>query len=432
MPDRIILGITETPSVSQVVNWRTSAAVDFTVAQIVPAKHSVGLHLQARQVQGESVDLTGENGLARHHRVEFSGLQPDTLYAYRVAGRDTWSEWFQFRTAPDRPGEFSFLYFGDAQNSVKSHFSRVIREARLDLPRPALMLHAGDLVNLRDGNHDDEWGEWFEAGAFLYAMTPNIVVAGNHEHLNLHDANDERVRVLSEHFRHQFSLPANGVGELQDTTGFVRYGDVLFVVLDSTQALEKESLARAQAGWLDALLSRDDSRWVIITHHHPIHSVSLGRDNPELREHFQTVYRRHPVDLVLQGHDHTYGRGHNLTSGTTAIDNKHGTVYMVSVSGPKMYLISDETRMTDRQGEDLQLYQMIDVAHDRLRIEARTVTGETYDAFEIERQEDGSNRVIELERSDIPQARCSNPDPRRDTRCWEGFELVEPAAAPLE
>lgn len=25
------------------------------------------------------------------------------------------------------------------------------------------MIFAGDLVNLREGSHDDEWGEWFEA-----------------------------------------------------------------------------------------------------------------------------------------------------------------------------------------------------------------------------------------------------------------------------
>jgi acid phosphatase type 7 len=45
------------------------------------------------------------------------------------------------------------------------------------------MIHAGDLVNLRAGNHDTEWGGWFGAGAWLHAMVPSIVAAGNHEYV---------------------------------------------------------------------------------------------------------------------------------------------------------------------------------------------------------------------------------------------------------
>jgi acid phosphatase type 7 len=47
---------------------------------------------------------------------------------------------------------------------VKSHFSRTLRQAALDRPDARLMVHAGDLVNQRFGNLDDEWGEWFDAG----------------------------------------------------------------------------------------------------------------------------------------------------------------------------------------------------------------------------------------------------------------------------
>src|SRR5690606_37426213 len=112
-------------------------------------------------------------------------------YAYRVRGGNTWSEWFQFRTAGGDFAPISFLYFGDAQNSIKSHFSRVIREAWRELPGAKLMLHAGDLVNTREGIHDDEWGEWFEAGGFLHAMVASLPVAGNHKFLNREEANGE-------------------------------------------------------------------------------------------------------------------------------------------------------------------------------------------------------------------------------------------------
>jgi acid phosphatase type 7 len=423
-PDRIILTITEDPATSQSVNWRTAPGVATSEAQITRAIAGAGLHLDARTVTGASRVLPSDNGLAQHHQVVFDDLEPDTLYAYRVRGHGTWSEWFQFRTARQGDDGFAFLYFGDAQNSVKSHFSRVIREARLELPRPAVMLHAGDLVNLRAGNHDDEWGEWFDAGAFLYAMTPNVVVAGNHEHVTEVNEDGTETRVLSHHFRHQFSVPANGLPALADTVYATRYQNTLFVVLDSTAALEDEALAIAQAGWLDALLAGNTSRWIIVSHHHPIHSVSLGRDNPLLREHWQPVYERHRVDLVLQGHDHTYGRGPNVAEGTTLIDGEIGTVYVVSVAGPKMYRVAEDRAVHRRVGEDVQLYQIIHVGADRLAYEARTVAGEVYDAFDLVKHAGAPNRLVERAVAAGAEAVCGNPEPPRETRCWEGTELV--------
>lgn len=424
MPDRIILTITEAPESSQIVNWRTAPGVDVSEAQIAVATASVGLHLDADTVVGSQQALLSHNGLALHHQVRFDDLEPDTLYAYRVRGLGTWSEWFQFRTAKAGSEGFSFLYFGDAQNSVKSHFSRVIREARMELPRPAFMLHAGDLVNLRAGNHDDEWGEWFDAGAFLYAMTPNIIAAGNHEHITEELADDMEIRVLSEHFRAQFGEPANGLPALADTVYATRYQDVLIVVLDSTQALADATVAAAQAAWLDALLAADDSRWVIVTHHHPMYSVSLGRDNPTLREYWKPVFDRHAVDLVLQGHDHTYGRGDNVAEGSMLVDDEVGTVYVVSVAGPKMYRVAEDRHRHDRVGEDRQLFQIIHVGEDSLRFEARQVTGEIYDAFELIKQPGSPNRLRELMADPGPEAVCTNPAPERETRCWNGTELL--------
>lgn len=424
-PDRIILTVTEDPATSQSVNWRTAAGVEVSTAQIARAAPGAGLHLAARTVTGAHRALLSENGLALHHAVRFEELEPDTLYAYRVRGLGTWSEWFQFRTARAGDDHFSFLYFGDAQNSVKSHFSRVIREARLELPRPAVMLHAGDLINLRAGIHDDEWGEWFDAGAFLYAMTPNIVVAGNHEHITVAAADGEETRVLSEHFRAQFEVPANGIAELPDTVYATRYQNVLFVVLDSTAALEDEALAISQAAWLDALLAADQSRWVIVTHHHPIYSVSLGRDNPPLRDHWKPVYDRHRVDMVLQGHDHTYGRGSNLAEGAMQVDGQAGTVYVVSVAGPKMYRVAEERDAHQRVGEDVQLFQILHVGYDLLQFEARLVTGEVYDAFDLVKQPGQINQLVERFDEPRPEAICGNPLPPRETRCWEGTELVQ-------
>ncbi|MFM8215573.1 MAG: fibronectin type III domain-containing protein, partial [Pirellula sp.] len=57
-------------------------------------------------------------------------LQPATKYAYRVGDGVNWSEWFQFRTASTQPEPFSFVYFGDAQNDLRTLVHLVITNHR--------------------------------------------------------------------------------------------------------------------------------------------------------------------------------------------------------------------------------------------------------------------------------------------------------------
>jgi acid phosphatase type 7 len=426
-PDRIVLTWAQDPSTSQAVTWRTDLSVERAVAEIAVAKDTPGLHLDAITVEGVSHRTDAGNGPAHHHSVSFTGLEPGTLYAYRVAGGDTWSEWFQFRTAEEDAESFSFLYFGDAQNAVKSHWSRTVRAAFSDLPDARLMVHAGDLVDQRDGNFDDEWGEWFDAGGWLFGMLPSVLAAGNHEFV-YEQVGGEEERVLARAWNDHFTLPDHAPAELVNSVYYVDFQGVRFIVLNSTSALD-HGTAALQAEWLEGVLSDNPNRWTVVTYHHPMYSVSLGRDNPPLREHWKPVFDRYGVDLVLQGHDHSYGRiGENLPHGTTAFDGGTGTMYVVSVSGPKMYFASEESRATmTRVGEDVQLYQLVHVDSDRIRFESRTVTGRLYDAFDLIKGEDGVNRLVDRLPEAIPPAGCGRPDipGYADDRCWEGTDFIQ-------
>lgn len=427
-PDRIVLTLTDDPARSQSVSWRTAPSVERARAQITVAGNSPALHLDARTVEGTTAALEAGNGTAHHHSVTFTDLRPNTLYAYRVGGQETWSEWFQFRTAADRFRPFSFLYFGDAQNAVKAHFSRTIRQAALDLPEARLMLQAGDLVNLIDGVHDDEWGEWFEAGGWLHGMIPSVPATGNHEHILGEDAEGNPRRTLSPHWPVQFALPANGPEGMEETVYATTFQGVRFIVLNSMAAVDPNTpeLLERQTRWLEALLTRGSARWTVALFHHPVFSVAPGRDNPVLRERWLPLFEEHGVDLVLQGHDHAYGRGSNVAEGARAWDARVGTMYVVSVAGPKMYFASDDARQTlDRIGEDTQLYQTVRVEWDRLVFESRTVTGRLYDAFELHKTDAGPNRLVDL-RPDDAERFCGRPDipGYREDRCWEGTDAV--------
>lgn len=381
-PDRICLSWTGDPATTQAVTWRTSPEVQLGRAEIALADASPAFVGRARMIPADSELLDSESGPARYHEARFTGLQPATQYAYRVGTVDQWSEWLQFRTASAAPDSFSFIYFGDAQNDVLSLWSRAIRAAFCDAPQALFMLHAGDLIDAAED--DRQWGEWFAAGGFIHAMIPTLAVPGNHEYVWQAST---REKYLSGHWRPSFALPENGPPNLTETCYWLDVQGVRMVCLDSNLELP------LQAAWLDQILTNNPQQWTIVTFHHPVYSSAKGRDNDELRCRWKPLIEHHGVDLVLQGHDHTYARGRNLPEGLKA-RSQAGTVYVVSVSGPKMYGLTDE-RWMDRGAENTQLYQVITVAGERLHYRASTVTGELYDGFTLVKNHKGPNQLIE-------------------------------------
>ncbi len=408
MPDRILLSFHGDPQTSRSVNWRTSTDVTTAFVELAPAEAGPKFVDQAVRLRAVTEALTTDLGAAHFHQAVFENLLPGSWYVYRVGDGTNWSEWIQFQTTASDATAFSFIYLGDAQNDVRALWSRVIREAYRDAPKAAFILHAGDLVNRPES--DAEWGEWFGAGSWLNAMTPTVAVPGNHEYLRV-----DGQRRLSHHWRPSFNLPQNGPPGLEETCYTFVYQNMRFIGLDSN-AMHAE-----QAVWLDGVLAENESRWVVCSFHHPIFSTGRNRDNPELRRMWKPILDKHRVDLVLTGHDHTYGRTGfevpdvltlqigdkavplqkpiqdvNVATGIQAVDPEFGTVYVVSVSGPKMYEHSRPEFMK-RVAEDTQLYQVITIEGDTLHFAAKTALGDLYDAFELHKQGPGQpNRLVEI------------------------------------
>lgn len=418
MPDRIVLSWDGDPRTSQAVNWRTSVEVNRGIAEIVPAEAGPYFSEKATQLIARSEALKTDLNTAHYHSVSFKDLKPGTVYAYRVGDGTNWSEWFHFRTAAEKEEPFSFIYFGDAQNNLRSMWSRVIREAYRDAPKAAFLLHAGDLINTAEA--DGEWGEWFGAGAWLNAMIPNVPVPGNHEQARGEDGR----RRLSHHWRPSFTLPQNGPRGLEESCYTFTYHNMRFIGLNSNEQQE------LQTQWLDQVLAENTAPWVVCSFHHPIYSTGKDRDNAELRALWKPIFDKYKVDLVLTGHDHTYGRTGfevppatspasaageagksqvnrvpagsakvgtiNVSTGVQQVDAETGTVYVVSVSGPKMYNHNRQDFMK-RVAEDTQLYQVIHIDGNQLRFEARTAIGELYDAFELKKRPGQINQLVEIE-----------------------------------
>ena len=171
LPDRVTLTWEDDTTTTQSVTWRTDTTVNRGIAQLALANAN-GRALRPKSHEASTSALTTGDRVAHFHTVTFRNLQPGTLYTYRVGDGTNWTEYFHFRTASEYRAPFSFIYFGDAQNEVRTHWSRVFREAFRDAPRAALTLHAGDLVNVHD--RDSEWGEWQHGPSWVNATIPVI------------------------------------------------------------------------------------------------------------------------------------------------------------------------------------------------------------------------------------------------------------------
>ena len=180
IPDRIMLTLTATPDTSMAVNWRTSLAVDQGIVQLALASPAPDFQKDMMAFKSTVTPLLTDRNGANYHSAVMTGLEPNKQYAYRVGNGTFWSEWMHFKTADSKDQPLSFLYFGDAQNELKSLWSRAIRGAYSKMPDADFMLHAGDLINR--ANSDHEWGEWFYAGGWVYGMMPSIATPGNHEY----------------------------------------------------------------------------------------------------------------------------------------------------------------------------------------------------------------------------------------------------------
>lgn len=409
-PDRIILNISEDPARSANITWRTSnkiksGYIEYAVASADPRFMLNAFRLAATSTPFHGADIEENKVKSTYHSISLNSLEPSTTYAYRVGDSERWSEWFQFATASENPDEkFSFLYVGDAQNYILELWSRLIREGYKKAPEANFFIHAGDLVN--NAHREQQWHEWFTAGGFIHSIIPSMPTPGNHEYQPKSSSEQAaKVRSLSAQWKPQFRLPQNGPKGLEETAYFVDYQDARIISLDSNRDLE------LQAEWLDSLLSKTDKKWIILTYHHPMYSASSGRDNPRLREIWKPIFDKYHVDLALQGHDHSYARGRvspgeNLLEGVNLRDQT-GTVYVVSVSGGKMYDIGGSWEefgaQKDRSGDNTQLFQIITVEGDRLLFESYTAIGELYDSFELIKTPNGPNKFIELRANAIPE-----------------------------
>ena len=396
-PNRIILSWSADCATTQSVTWRTSENINESFAELAEASDFQRFidryalrdpefpesknSFVAIQESVESSDLKYHS-----HSVTFTDLKPETVYCYRVGQRDTWSEWFTFKTGSQDEKPFSFIYFGDAQNGLDTVYPQLVRKAFLSQPDAAFAVFCGDLVDVSD---ETSWDKWFSALGFLAASYRIMPVPGNHEYTR----NDAEGYVLSKIWHPMFTLPENGPESMKESCYTFVYNGVRMIGLDSTKGVREGS---ELTQWLENVLNNNKSRWTVVYFHHPVYSPAIRRNEVAWRRMIKPLLDKHRVDLVLQGHDHIYARTGLHTphvdvvdlKNTTELDPDSRTVYVTSVAGAKMYEL-DEKPFFVKTLTNTQLFQIIHIDGNTLTLTAKTVMGDVIDSFILEKKDQG-------------------------------------------
>lgn len=424
-PDRIILTWSDDPKTTQSVTWRTAAGVE-GYAQIVQETAQAVIQeddeldfsladeldtiLPAETHEAATKLLEWQGETASYHSVTFRNLEPGTSYLYRVGnGEGVWSEWHRFETDSGGEEPFGFVYLGDAQNNILEHWSRTIRASYSHFPEAKFMVHTGDLVLSSGGDYT--WGNWHEAGGWIHATRPSIPTPGNSDHFRL-DTEGTDQRMVFPQWRANFTLPENGPEELSEYAYYIDYRNIRVISLysnfesirsDREILLDRETrmtydIMEKQTEWLRGILETNPQQWTIVIYHHPMFTGREERHNHELQNQWRDLFIEHKVDLVLQGHDHTYGRGRDPVLKEELGDERTGPVYTISNAGAKSRPLDrtgEAHDWADILGENIQLYQYIEVNGGSLTYSAFLANGELFDRFRLYK-EDPWNRFEEL------------------------------------
>ncbi|MFC2080011.1 metallophosphoesterase [Bacteroidota bacterium] len=399
-PDRIMLTIPGNPATSRAVSWRTVYADTISEGQLAIAEASPKSEQIKVSFSGTFMPWEEGSQKAMGHKVVFENLKPNTKYVYRVGDGQNWSEWIQFKTSSDREETFSFLYLGDLQ-SDRTYNSRIFRQAYSHFPASDFMLFTGDIVNR---NLDEEWSEFFYSGGWIFSMMPSLPTPGNHEY----DKLENQKRSFSKQWKQIYNMPQNGPSEkFSNRIYFIDYQGVRFISVDSPAMMKNEEDHKIILDWLEKTLKTNPNQWSVVFTHFPVYSCSMGRDMENYRNPLKAILEKYGVDIVLQGHDHTYCRGQNLSEAKS--NSKNSPMYIVSVAGPKMYGLNTSF-WSDRVGSNTQLYQHISFNGDTLSFKSFTVVGDLYDDFRLIKNKAGVNLFIESEEvkgieqsTDIPE-----------------------------
>lgn len=260
------------------------------------------------------------------NKVTVTGLKENTTYYYSVMKDGNWTEPEEYQTKSF--SDFSFLYVGDPQIGASGNSSthnandaeswnNVLNQA-VSNHDVSFMVSAGDQVNESSPKTEKSWKNSEEQysgylGATVLRSLPVATTIGNHDHdlsnYSYHFNNPNTFNNPNDEYVPQaYTEGASAAG----TDYYYTYGNVLFIVLDTNNynCATHENVIRK------AISDNPDAKWRVVTFHQDIYGAGQPHSDSDgmvLRTQLTPLMDKYNIDVVLQGHDHTYSRTYQLT-----------------------------------------------------------------------------------------------------------------------
>jgi len=359
-PNRIMLSLGENADYDRAISWRCDSILTKSWASIIEVNTSIKSIVRAK---GSIVKSPG--GQSAFYRAEFKNLREGD-YRYRVENADKKSAWHDF-SVQKTDGSLSFLYLGDIQDEVDGLSDTIFSHINKKYPNLDFWMFAGDAV---ERPLDVYWKEFFSSGDSIFDKKPIIACTGNHEYYKA------VFKKLDKRWTNYWPLPKNGPNFFKGRACHWEMEDACIISLD-TDGIQGMGTYFSQFYWARRILKASDKKWKIVFLHHPIKSAGEGRSTILMRILFKEMFAKYGVDVVLQGHDHSYSRYTAKEDGV-----KKTPAYIVSACSRKFYDIEiDED--ADRLGSSVKLYQLLNITKNKLSYKSYTIDDEYYDGFSI-------------------------------------------------
>ena len=292
--------------------------------------------------------------------VVLEGLTAGKTYYYRLRAVDVdntgavvktyaWTEAYSFAT-PKATGGVNVMAMTDIQGSIEANYTASLPNMLKAIEgNPDYIISCGD--NVDKGENIAQWTWLLDDQAAVWANYAFSGVAGNHEKHSYSISSvtatpDVAVDGESGFYYsydyqnvHFVMLNTNDIVEVQEVVEVEMRDADGKVITDADgnayteYAISKsKSLGKAQYAWLEADLDRakanTDVEFIVVVLHkgpYTAGSHAFDEDVIALRAQLAPLFAAKGVDLVLQGHDHTYSVSDYI--GSTADNNgKYGTV----------------------------------------------------------------------------------------------------------
>ena len=317
------------------ISWATDKGISSAILEVASVKDSNWNKSTVRTFTGKycitydslyskKPDGTNfyEDVKINKYNAHMGGLKKNTQYKYRIiAGNDT-SDVHYFRTGGKKNWSAciisDFHAYAPLYHRTQSAMDMIATVEKSGGPFDWI-LHLGDIT---------AWGGCYSFWQSLYTEKPfhNYMWAGvNGNHDNMTRTNKGNTNKF---FRDAAAYPLNGYEGEEGVCYFFKYGDVLFIMLNSESMRSDEGLQKARE-WVKKVVAENPAKYKVVCEHYQWFFGADGKDSQYAR--WNKLFDELGITLAMAGNNHIYVSTHPLHNGKVVKPGK-GTVYIQTTS----------------------------------------------------------------------------------------------------